>query len=93
MHSETRAASPPWWKFGHVWLVIAGPVVVVIAAFVTLYLALRFPDPMVAQDYYRQGTEINKTLTAADSNLAPAVQARNHAATGTVPVAPSAPKP
>jgi hypothetical protein len=93
MNNEILPTSPPWWKFGHVWLVIAGPVVVVIAGFGTLYLALRFPDPVVAQDYYRQGIEINKTLTAVDASLAPAVQARNHAATGTVPVAQSTPKP
>lgn len=93
MNNETLPASAPWWKFGHVWLVIAGPVVVVIAGFITLFIAISMPDPVVAQDYYRQGIDINKTLTAADASLAPAVQARNHAATGMVPVANSASKP
>jgi hypothetical protein len=40
------------------------------------------PDPVVAEDYYRRGLNINKTL--ADENaqkLAPAMQSRNHAAT------------
>ena len=74
--------SPPWWKFGHVWLVIAGPAVVVVASFVTLYLAIRTPDPVVDEDYYRKGIEINKTLADNPSSLAPATQARNHAATG-----------
>ena len=36
---------------------------------------------MVAEDYYRQGIEINKTLDGADKSLLPAVKARNHAAT------------
>ena len=93
MNNEILPGSPPWWKFGHVWLVIAGPVVVVIAGFTTLFIALNWPDPVVADDYYRQGIDINKTLTAADSSLAPAVQARNHAATGVVPVARSGSKP
>lgn len=92
MSNDRLPASPPWWKFGHVWLVIAGPSVVVIAGFVTLYLALSFPDPLVAQDYYRQGIDINKAL-AADPGLAPAVLARNHAATGKVPATPSTRKP
>ncbi|MFN7855872.1 MAG: FixH family protein [Acidovorax sp.] len=70
-----------WWKFGHVWLVIAGPVIVIIAGFVTLWLAISRPDPVVAEDYYRQGIEINKTLDGADKSLLPAVKARNHAAT------------
>ena len=34
-------AAQPWWKFGHVWLVMAGPAVVVVAGFITLYLAMR----------------------------------------------------
>jgi hypothetical protein len=85
MNNPNPSPALPWWKFGHVWMVIAGPAVVVIAGFVTLLIALRWPDPVVADDYYRQGIDINKTLGAADVSLAPAVQARNHAATGTVP--------
>ena len=81
----TPIATPepkPWWRFGHVWLVIAGPVIVVIAGFVTLWLAVSRPDPVVAEDYYRKGIEINKTLDAPASSLAPAQQGRNHAQTG-----------
>ena len=65
-----------------VWLIIAGPLAVIIAGFVTLFIAVRTPDPVVAEDYYRRGLNINKTL--ADENaksLAPAMQSRNHAAT------------
>lgn len=72
----------PWWKFGHVWLVIAGPALVVVASFVTLYLAVSGRDPVVDEDYYRKGLEINKTLSGNAASLAPAIQARNHAATG-----------
>jgi hypothetical protein len=43
-------------------------------------------DPVVSEDYYRKGIEINKTL-GNETNLAPALQARNHAATG-VPQSP-----
>lgn len=78
-------ATEPWWKNGHVWLIVSGPAAVVVASFVTLYLAVRTPDPVVAEDYYRKGVEINKTLEAGGASLAPAQQARNHAATGVVP--------
>ena len=91
-----RPAAPPWWTFGHVWLVIAGPVIVVIAGFVTLYLAISTPDPVVSEDYYRQGIEINRREGAASANpsaLAPAIQARNHAATGVPPAPGAAAKP
>jgi len=74
----------PWWKFGHVWLVVAGPAVVVVASFVTFYLAASGSDPIVSEDYYQKGIDINKTMDNAAS-LAPALQARNHAATGTIP--------
>jgi uncharacterized protein len=70
----------PWWRFGMVWMVIGGPAVVVVAACVTGYIAMSAPDPLVAQDYYRRGIDINKTLSQ-QGTLAPAVQARNHAAT------------
>ena len=72
--------SGPWWKFPLVWMVIAGPAIVVVAGFATLWLAIRMPDPVVAGDYYRRGIEINQTL-ARDKALAPAQQGRNHAAT------------
>jgi uncharacterized protein len=72
----------PWWKFGYVWLVISGPAVVVVAGFATLWLAIANPETLVAQDYYRQGVEINKTLAAERARaLTPANQGRNHAAT------------
>lgn len=74
--------SAPWWTYGHVWLVIAGPAAVVVAGFATLWLALDNPETLVAQDYYRRGVEINRTLAAGqDRALLPALQGRNHAAT------------
>jgi hypothetical protein len=85
MSVNSKNAAQPWWQFGHVWLLIAGPATVVIAGFFTLYLAISRPDPVVDADYYRKGVEINKTLDAAPASMAPAVQARNHAATGAVP--------
>lgn len=82
MAQAPQAAPAPWWKFGYVWMVIAGPAVVVVAGFATLWLALANPESLVAGDYYRQGIEINKTLAAErEKSLMPAVQGRNHAAT------------
>ncbi len=79
----------PWWHYGHVWLVIAGPALVVVAGLVTAWIAVCQQDPVLAQDYYSQGLNINKTL-AKQGSLAPAMQARNHAAT---PIAPQPPLP
>ncbi|HEY8084009.1 MAG TPA: FixH family protein [Methylophilaceae bacterium] len=83
---ETKQ-SQPWWKYGYAWLVISGPLIVVAASFTSLYLALLTPDQVV-DDYYRKGIEINKTLTARGISLAPAMLARNHAASGVIPPRP-----
>lgn len=87
MQNSSSTPTVPWWKFGHVWLVFAGPAIVVVASFITLYIAVTRVDPVISEDYYQKGIEINKTLgsTATASSLAPALQARNHAATGVVP--------
>jgi len=75
----------PWWRYGHVWLVISGPAIVVVASFITLYLAVVGRDPVLDEDYYRKGLEINRSRADNPASLAPAVQARNHAATGVAP--------
>jgi hypothetical protein len=74
--------SKPWWKHGHVWLLISGPAIVVVAGLVTAWIAAATPDPVVVEDYYRKGLEINKQL-AHERALMPAMQGRNHAATPT----------
>ena len=77
----------PWWSFGHVWLLIAGPAVVVVAGFFTYYLAVRSPDPVLPTQAVSPSAE-----QSSDISQAPAVQARNHAATGALP-APAEKKP
>jgi uncharacterized protein len=59
----------PWWRSGFLWMILAGPAVVVVASFITLGLAIMIPDPVLPQDN-------------SISGLTPAQQARNHAATG-----------
>ena len=86
-------AAPAWWKFGHVWLVLSGPAVVVVAALVTAWIAVRAPDPVIEENAYQRGLEINRTLDAqaAARSLAPALAARNHAATPTPDLPPPRP--
>ena len=80
-----------WWHHGYAWLAFGGPAAVVVASLITVYIAVSHRDPLIEEDYYRKGIEINKTLstktpdaqTAAERNaLEPAMLARNHAATG-----------
>ncbi len=84
-----QQTSAPWWKFGHVWLVIAGPLVVVIASFITYFIAARSQDPVLkSEPVVQQSNDVqsNGVAGAMPGSLAPAQQARNHAATGVVPV-------
>lgn len=73
--------SLPWWNYGHVWMVIAGPAIVVVAGFVTLYLAISHPDPVQAS-YYTQGQVKGGVSQLPPTQLVPAELARNHAQTG-----------
>ncbi|PUE35956.1 nitrogen fixation protein FixH [Limnohabitans sp. Jir72] len=76
-----------WWSYGHVWMVIAGPLLVVIASFVTFYLAANGQDPVLTH------SQASESESGAGNALAPAIQARNHAATGELPAAKSTNKP
>ena len=71
-----------WCRYGYVWFLITGPLMVIIAGVITAYIAVSSPDPVIDQDYYQHGLDINKTLKAQKDSLAPAIQGRNHAATG-----------
>ncbi len=79
---QDKKDTKPWWQYGHVWLIISGPAAVIVAGFITLAIAIGTPDPVIADDYYRRGLDINKTLAAEkDLQLAPAMQSRNHVVT------------
>jgi hypothetical protein len=89
MNSSTLTISSaphakPWWSFGMVWMIIAGPALVIVAAFVTLYLAITIPDPVLPTEALNPRNAI-ENQSKLDAAMAPAMQARNHAATGVVP--------
>ena len=64
---KTIAVSPtPWYREPWPWLLMSGPAVVVVAGFVTLYLAVAGQDGLVVDDYYRQGKAINQALHRDD---------------------------
>lgn len=76
---QQQQAPRPWWTYGHVWLVIAGPLAVVLAGFATLYLALTRPDPVLARQ--EPGPAVQGVAAPPATPMTPALQARNHAAT------------
>ena len=66
---------PPGWRFPIVWFALAGPALVVVASFVTMAIAYRQADAVLV--------EATSATTGAGraGPTAPALQARNHAAT------------
>jgi uncharacterized protein len=58
----TQAASKPWHREPWPWILMSGPAIVVVAGFVTLYLAVSTSDGVVADDYYKQGLGINRVI-------------------------------
>ena len=36
--------APPWWRFGMVWFVLAGPALVIVAGFATMAIAFAHAD-------------------------------------------------
>jgi hypothetical protein len=76
-------AALPWWRSAMVWMVIAGPLTVVVASLATAVVAWRHIDPVIVtpdQGTLRASDDMSATSDPKDP-LAPAQKARNHAAT------------
>jgi hypothetical protein len=68
----SKAANSPvkaWYREPWPWLLMLGPLVVVIAGLATAYLAVVSDDGLVVDDYYKEGLEINQR-TARDQRAA-----------------------
>ena len=87
MNAYPTQKQPAWWTFGHVLLVLSGPLLVVVASFVSAFVAFQGNDTALQDDpaaiRAAHSMQLNK-----DRGMAPAMQARNHAATPVVPSKP-----
>jgi uncharacterized protein len=90
----TRApgvAPQPWYKEPYVWLIVGGPLIVVLASVVTITLAIRNPDPVLRQPKPTVKVEspvqglTPEQRKAAELSVMPAGQARNHVVSPTLP--------
>lgn len=96
--AANRTANPQtplaWWRVPHMWLVVGGPLVVVVAGIITAVIAVSGADPVLnKEDYERDLKAATEKLDGqakidALIKLQPASQARNHAASPVVPKAP-----
>jgi len=88
--ASLSSAPIPWWRVKAMWLVVGGPLAVVIACMVTITLAIKHPDPVLdkrAPDQALKPAEDIGDAARAEAliKLQPAQQARNHAASPVVP--------
>lgn len=60
--SAPEKKSPPWYKQGWPWFLIAFPATAVIAGFITLAIAIKTWDGLVVDDYYKEGRAIVQTI-------------------------------
>jgi hypothetical protein len=70
MHLDSPSSShssKPWHRQLWPWLVMAPPMAAVLAGAVMFWLAVASDDGLVTPDYYRQGIEINRRLTASEA--------------------------
>lgn len=92
MSAHTASPPPrPWFREPLVWMVIGGPLLVVIASIVTVTLAIQNPDPVLdRRPVAVPSAAVLDKLTPAEreavlSSLLPAQKGRNHVATPTTP--------
>src|SRR5512140_1636724 len=65
--NPNKMRAQPWYREPWPWILMAGPAAVVVAGFVTAWLAVRSDDGLVMDDYYKEGLAINKTIGRSET--------------------------
>ncbi|MBU3656582.1 MAG: FixH family protein [Rhodocyclaceae bacterium] len=61
--SELRqSSSAPWYRHRWPWILMAGPAIVIVAGFITAWLAIKSNDGLVEDNYYKVGLAVNQQL-------------------------------
>lgn len=85
-----HTALVPWYRQRWPWLLMVPPLVAVVGGIITIVLAVRSDDGMVAADYYKRGLAINAELSrsqrATELGLLAEVQTSGEAAGDSVRV-------
>ncbi len=96
VNTPTHPTNKPvaWWRVPHMWLVVGGPLVVVVAAIATAVIAVKGADPVLNKDDFERDLKAatasldGQAKADAQVKMQPAHQARNHAASPVVTKAP-----
>lgn len=61
-HNALVQPATPWYREPWPWILMSGPTAAVIAGFATMYIAFTHVDPLVVDQYYKEGLAINRIL-------------------------------
>ena len=62
MAATTTQSSKPWYREPWPWFLMSGPIIVIIAALTSAWIAIKSSDGLVSEDYYKQGLAAGETL-------------------------------
>ncbi len=57
-----KSSNQPWYRHRWPWLLMLGPVAVLVAGVITMWISFSGADALVVDDYYKQGKAINQDL-------------------------------
>jgi len=56
----------PWYKQRWPWILMSGPLMVIVASVISAWVALSSSDGLVVEDYYKKGLAANQTIAMSD---------------------------
>jgi uncharacterized protein len=66
--AESRKAPPrPWYREPWPWILMTGPAIAIVASVGAAIVAFTGADGLVADDYYKQGLAINRTIAREEA--------------------------
>ncbi|WP_334156777.1 FixH family protein [Oryzomicrobium sp.] len=60
--ASLRTSGKPWFREPWPWILMAGPAMVIVAGAITVSLAIKSDDGLVADDYYKRGLAVNQDI-------------------------------
>jgi hypothetical protein len=61
-HNTPAGGARPWYREPWPWILMAGPFAAVVGGMATAWIAITHTDPLVADNYYKEGLAINRDL-------------------------------
>jgi hypothetical protein len=82
-----------WYREPWPWILMAGPFIVIIAGFVTAWIAATTSDPLVTDDYYKKGLAVDQTIARSQLAVERGIEARFKLTSDTIDVSLTSSRP